>query len=43
MQVTVVGDRERRLFELDGPFNQVVDPVGAIEQRVLGMAMQVYE
>ncbi len=39
----MVGDREGRLFELDGPGYQVVDPVGAIEQGVLGVAVQVYE
>jgi hypothetical protein len=43
VEIPVVGDREGRLFELDGPGNQVVDPVCAIEQRVLGVAVEVYE
>ena len=30
VEVAVVGDRERRLFELLSPVNQVGDPVGAI-------------
>ena len=43
VQVTVIGDGEGWLFELQRPRDQVVDPVRSIEKRELGMAMQVNE
>jgi hypothetical protein len=43
VKIPVVGDGERRLLQLGGALNQVVDPIGAVEQRVLGVAVQVYE
>ena len=39
----MVGDREGGLLELLGARDQVVDPVRAVEQRVLGVAVQVDE
>jgi len=32
VEVAMIRDRQRRLLELAGPGNQVVDPVGAIEE-----------
>ena len=43
VQVAVVGDREGRLFELLRSSDQVIDPVGTVEKRVLGVAMKVHE
>src|SRR5918992_1477024 len=43
VEVTVVGNRERRLLELAGARDQALDPVGAVEKRVLGVTMEVYE
>ncbi len=39
----MVRDRERGLLELEGSGDQVIDPVGAVEERVLGMAVKVDE
>jgi hypothetical protein len=43
MQVTVVGNREGRLFQLLCPADQIIDPVGSIQERVFGMAVEVDE
>lgn len=43
VQVPVIGYGERRLLQLDRPPHEVLEPVGAIQQRVLGVAMKVYE
>ena len=43
VQVAVIGDREGRLLELLGPADQVVDPVRAVQQRVLGVAVEMDE
>jgi hypothetical protein len=43
VEISMIGDREGRLLELEGPGDQVVDPVGAVEQRVLGMTVKVDE
>ena len=39
----MIRDRQRRLLELERPGDQVIYVVGAVEERVLGMAMQVDE
>ena len=39
----MVGDRERGLLELERPRDQVVDPVGAVEEGVLGVAVEMDE
>ena len=43
VQIAVVRDGQGGLFELLRPGNQVFDPVRAVEERILGMAVQVYE
>ena len=43
VEVTVIGDRQRRLLELLRPADQVVDPVGAVEEGVFGVAVEVNE
>src|SRR5688572_20460111 len=43
VQISVIGDRERRLLELGSALDELLDPVGAVEERVLGVAVQVYE
>jgi hypothetical protein len=43
VQITVVRDSQGRLLELESPSDQVVDPVRAVEERVLGVAVEVYE
>src|SRR5919112_748274 len=41
VHVTVVGNRQRGLLELLGASDQTVDPVGAVEERVFGVAVQM--
>jgi hypothetical protein len=43
VEVTVIGDRDSGLLELLGPADQVIDSVGAVEERELGVAMEVDE
>jgi hypothetical protein len=43
VQVTVIGNGQSRLLELLGSPDQVVDPVRAVEERVLGMAVEMDE
>ena len=43
VHVAVIGDRQRRLLELLRAPDQVIDAVRAVEERVLGVAMQVDE
>ena len=43
VHVPVVGDRQSGLLELLRAPNQVVDSIGTVEERVLGMAMQMNE
>ena len=43
MEVTVIGNGEGGLLEFQGTPDQVVNPVGAVEQRILGMTMEMYE
>jgi hypothetical protein len=43
VQVTMIGDRERRHLELLGARDEAVDAIGAIEQRVFGMAVEMDE
>jgi hypothetical protein len=43
MQVTVIGNSERWLLELQRALDQVINPVRAVKQRVLGMAVQMDE
>jgi hypothetical protein len=35
VEIPVIRDRQRRLLELERSGNQIVDAVGAIEERVL--------
>lgn len=43
VEVAMVRDSQRRLLELDSPPNEVFESVGAVEQRILGMAVEVDE
>ena len=43
VEVAMVGDRERGLFELQGPGDQVVDTVRPVQQGVLAVAVQMDE
>ncbi len=43
VQITMVGNGDGRLLELLGARDQVIDAVGAIEEGVLGVTMQVNE
>jgi hypothetical protein len=43
MQIAVVRDGERRLFELQRAIDEVINPVRAVQKRIFGMAMQVNE
>ena len=43
VQIAVVGDRQRRLLELLSPVDQVGDPVGAVEERILGVTVKMDE
>ena len=43
MQIAVVGDRQRGLFELLGAANQVVYAIGAVEEGVLGVTVEMDE
>ena len=43
VQVAVIGDRQGGLLELLGAPDQVIDPVGAVEERVFRVAMQMNE
>jgi hypothetical protein len=43
VEVAMIRDGQRRLLELDSPPNEVFESVGAVEQRILGMAMEVDE
>lgn len=43
MQIAVVGDRNRGLFELQRLGNEVVYPVRSVEERIFGMAVEVYK
>ena len=39
----MIGDRQRGLLELLGALDQIVDPVGAVEERVFRVAMEMDE
>ena len=39
----MIGNRQSRLFEQLGPRDQIIDAVGPIKERVLGVAMQMNE
>ena len=41
--VAVIGDGESGLLEFESPLYQVIDSVGAVEKRVLGMTMEMNE
>ena len=41
--VAVLGDRERRHLQLDRAVEQLLDPAGAVEERILGVQVQVDE
>ncbi len=41
--VAVLGDRQRRHLQLDRLVEQLLDPARAVEQRVLGVQVQVDE
>jgi hypothetical protein len=43
MHVAMIRDGKRGLLQLEGATDQVIDPVGAVEERVLGVAVQMYE
>jgi hypothetical protein len=43
VQVTVVGDRQGGLLEIKGAPDEIFDPVRAVEQGILRMAVEVYE
>jgi hypothetical protein len=43
VQVAVIGDREGGHPEGNGPADQVIDPIGSVEERVLTVAMKVNE
>ncbi len=43
VHVTVIRNRERWLLELQSPLDQVIDPVGAVEEGVLRVAVEVDE
>ena len=43
VEVAVVGDCERRLLELERALNEAIDPVRPVQQRILGVTMQVHE
>src|SRR3569833_2469255 len=43
VEITVIGNGERRLFQLLGALDQIVDPIGAVEKRVLRMAVEMDE
>ena len=39
----MVGDRQCGLLEFQGPGYEIIDPVGAVEERVFGVTMQMNE
>lgn len=39
----MIGDREGGLLELEGPLDQVINSIGAVEKRILGVAVKVDE
>ena len=43
VQVTMIGDRERRHLEFEGARDQIIDPVRPVEQGVLGVAVEMRE
>ncbi len=43
VHVTVICDRERGLLELQSPLDQVIDPVGAVEEGILRMTVEMDE
>jgi hypothetical protein len=43
VQITVIGNCQGGLLVLLCPSDQIVDPVRAVEERVFGMAVEVYE
>src|SRR6185437_10538125 len=43
VEIAVVGDGERGLLEFQRPRDEVVDPIGAVEQRILGVTVQMDE
>src|SRR5689334_6735859 len=43
VEITMVGDRQPGLLELLRPPDQVIDPVRAVEERVLRVAMEMNE
>jgi hypothetical protein len=43
VKIPVIRDRERRLFQLQSPCDQVFDAVGAIEEGILRVAVEMDE
>ena len=43
MHVTVIGDRERRHFEMLCALDQIIDTIRAVEERIFRVAVQVNE
>jgi hypothetical protein len=43
MKIPVICDRQRRLLELERPGNQIIDAVGAIEEGILRVAVEMNE
>ena len=43
VKVTVIGDRQSRLFELQRLTDEIIDAVCTVEKRVFGVAMEVDE
>ena len=39
----MVGNCQSRLFELEGARDEIVNAIGAVQERVFGMAMQMNE
>jgi hypothetical protein len=43
VQISVIGDRESRLFELLRAPDQIANAIGTVEQRIFGMAVEMDE
>lgn len=43
MQVSMIGDGERGLLELEGAPDQIIDAVSAIQQGIFGVTMEMNE